>query len=239
VACEIVTAVQALVTRRFAATEAVVITVTTLESGTAHNIIPDRAHLKGTIRTLTPERRDEVREALRTLAAHIAQAHECSAEVTITEGFPPTINDPRAVALFADVAGGLPDGTFETLTAPIMGAEDFSYVLEKVPGAMAFLGVAPDGSDWASCCGIHSSRMMVDEKALPRGAAVLAGCALRFLEHRTGNRRIDHGRVPRRRLMHQPDIVVGQDRDADDFHHLKPYVRASYPSSLNSIRQKP
>jgi hippurate hydrolase len=186
VACEIVTAIQAMVTRRFAATEAVVITVTTLESGTAHNIIPDRAHLKGTIRTLSRERRGEVREALRTLAEHIAQAHECSAEVVITEGFPPTINDPRAVALFADVAGSLPDGAFETLPAPIMGAEDFSYVLEKVPGAMAFLGVAAEGSDWAGCCGIHSSRMIVDESALPRGAAILAGCALRFLERGWG-----------------------------------------------------
>jgi hippurate hydrolase len=65
---------------------------------------------------------------------------------------------------------------------PIMGAEDFSYVLEKVPGAMAFLGVAAEGADWASCCGIHSSRMVVDETALPRGAAILAGCALRFLD---------------------------------------------------------
>jgi hippurate hydrolase len=63
-----------------------------------------------------------------------------------------------------------------------MGAEDFSYVLEKVPGAMFFLGVAPDGEDWSQCCGIHSSRMMVDETALPLGTAVLAGCAARFLE---------------------------------------------------------
>ena len=98
------------------------------------------------------------------------------------DGFPPTINDPRAVALFEAVAGELPGGAFETLPHPIMGAEDFSYVLEKVPGAMAFLGVAAEGSDWAGCCGIHSSRMMVDESALPRGAAILAGAALRFLE---------------------------------------------------------
>ena len=102
--------------------------------------------------------------------------------VTITDGFPPTVNDPRAVALAQAVAEELPDGAFERLAAPIMGAEDFSYVLEKVPGAMAFLGVAPQGSDWASCCSIHSSRMMVDETVLPRGAAILAGYALRFLE---------------------------------------------------------
>ncbi len=182
VACEIVSAIQALVTRRFDAAEATVITVTQIHAGTAHNIIPDRVLLTGTIRTLSPERRRDVRPALRQLAEGIAAAHDCRAEVTITDGFPPTVNDPRAVDLVEAVASELPAGMFQRLADPIMGAEDFSYVLEKVPGAMAFLGVAPAGSDWASCCGIHSSRMVVDEKALPRGAAILAGCALRFLE---------------------------------------------------------
>jgi hippurate hydrolase len=64
---------------------------------------------------------------------------------------------------------------------PIMGAEDFSYVLEKVPGAMFFLGVSHDGDDWANCCGIHSPRMILDETVLPQGAALLAGLAERFL----------------------------------------------------------
>jgi len=181
VACEIVSAIQALVTRRFDAAEATVVTVTQVHAGTAHNIIPDRAELTGTIRTLSPGRREAVRPALRELAEGIAAAHGCRATVTITDGFPPTVNDPRAVDLFEAVARDLPGGHFERLASPIMGAEDFSYVLEKVPGAMAFLGVAREGDDWASCCGIHSSRMMVDETVLPRGAAVLAGCALQFL----------------------------------------------------------
>lgn len=182
VACEIVTAIQALVTRRYEATEATVVTVTQLDAGSAHNVIPDRAVLKGTIRTLSAERRQMVRDDLRRLAEGIAAAHECRAEVVVIDGFPPTINDPRAVDVFEAVASGLPGGSFERLAQPIMGAEDFSYVLEKIPGAMAFLGVAAEGSDYASCCGIHSSRMVVDEAALPRGAAILAGCALRFLE---------------------------------------------------------
>lgn len=182
VACEIVGAIQALVTRRYEAAEATVVTVTQLEAGSAHNVIPDRAVLKGTIRTLSPERRQNVRDALARLAGHIAEAHECRAEVIVTDGFPPTLNDPRAVALVEALAGELPGGGFERLANPIMGAEDFSYVLEKVPGAMAFLGVAEEQADWATCPGIHSSRMSVDESALPRGAAMLAGCALRFLE---------------------------------------------------------
>ncbi|HSQ99196.1 MAG TPA: M20 family metallopeptidase [Sphingomicrobium sp.] len=182
VACEIVLALQTMVTRRFNAHEAMIVTVTQLEAANAHNVIPERAVLKGTIRTLSRERRNEVWDAIRTLAENIAQAHECDADVTITEGFPPTINDARAVALAKSVAASLPHGEYMDLAAPIMGAEDFSYVLEKVPGMMAFLGVAESGADWRHCCSIHSSHMMVDETVLPRGTAFLAGCATRFLE---------------------------------------------------------
>jgi amidohydrolase len=180
VACEIVMALQAMVTRRFDAAEAVVVTITQLDSGSAHNIVPDHATLKGTMRTLTPEKRAAVQADIRRVATHIAAAHDCTAEVTITEGFPPTINDPRAVDLAEQVATGL-GGPFLRLESPIMGAEDISYVLAKVPGAMCFLGVAEDGADWKSCCAIHSSRMMVDETVLPRGTAFLAGCASTFL----------------------------------------------------------
>lgn len=182
VAAELVLAIQSMVTRRFAATEATVVTIARLDAGTAHNVIPDFATLRGTIRTLSPARRMEVRAALLRLAVGIADAHGCTAQVTITDGFPVTLNDPRAVALAEKVALALPGGEFERLDQPIMGAEDFSYVLEKVPGMMGFLGVAAEGSDWSQCCGIHSARMMVDEAALPRGAAFLAACAVRFLD---------------------------------------------------------
>jgi len=182
VACEIVLAVQAMVTRRFDAAEAVVVTITRMDAGTAHNIIPDKVQLRGTIRTLTPDKRAGVAQAIRQVAENIAAAHDCSAQVTITEGFPPTVNDARAVALAEATATALEGGAFMHLSAPIMGAEDFSYVLAKVPGMMAFLGVAEEGADWQQCCSIHSNRMMVDESVLPRGAAFLAGCAVRFLE---------------------------------------------------------
>ena len=181
VACEIVMALQAMVTRRFEATEAVVVTVTQLDAGTAFNVIPDRALLKGTIRTLSAQKRKAVWDDIRRVAEHIAAAHDCAAEVTVTEGFPPTVNDGRAVALAESVATGL-GGEFVHMPTPVMGAEDFSYVLEKVPGMMAFLGVAGEGADLAQCCAIHSTRMMVDESVLPRGTAFLAGCATRFPE---------------------------------------------------------
>ena len=183
-ACAMVTALQALVTRRFNAADAVVVTVTMIEAGTAHNVIPDRVTLRGTIRTLTPRNRDTVHRLVAETAQGIAAGHGVEARVTVTPGFPVTMCDPRAVALGQAVTEALMGAEdWVTLPAPIMGAEDFSYVLEAVPGAMFFLGVAREGDDdWRSACAIHSPRMFVDERALPRGSAVLAGCALRFLE---------------------------------------------------------
>lgn len=182
VACEIVTALQALVTRKFPVSDPVVATVAKIEAGTAHNVIADRVAMRGTLRTLSPANRARLREVLEQAATHIAQAHGMTATVTITPGFPVTVCDARAVDLGEQVVRAISgENGFHRLDAPIMGAEDFSYVLEKVPGAMFFLGVAHEGVDWRSCCSIHSTRMMVDESVLPLGTAVLAGCAEEFL----------------------------------------------------------
>jgi amidohydrolase len=182
-AAALVSAIQAMVTRRFNAASAVVVTVTQLHAGTTFNVIPDSATLNGTIRTLSKEHRIKVRDLITQTAQSTAAAHGLTAEVEIEEGFPVTICDDRAVALGKAVAkkiGG--DEGWRDLNDPIMGAEDFSYLLEKVPGAMFFLGVAKEGEDWRSCCAIHSPRMHVDEKALPHGTAMLAGCAMQFLD---------------------------------------------------------
>lgn len=183
IACEVVMALQSLIARQFDAHDPVIATVAQIDAGTAHNVIPDFAWLKGTLRTLSPRHRDKLHGALEQLAKGIAAAHGASARVTITPGFPVTNCDARAVDLGEAVANELfGEAAFRRLEQPIMGAEDFSYVLEKIPGAMFFLGVAHEGVDWHKCPAIHSPRMMVDESALPRGAALLAGCAVRFLE---------------------------------------------------------
>ncbi len=183
VACEIVTALQALVTRKFNAADAVVVTIAKIESGTTYNVIPDRAVMKGTMRTLSAANRTRLREGIEQLATGIAAAHGLSAKVHLEEGFPVTICDPRAVAFGSQVVRDLFGATaWREMEHPIMGAEDFSYVLEKVPGAMFFIGVSHEGEDWTRCCGIHSTRMMLDETVMPRGAALLAGLAEQFLE---------------------------------------------------------
>ena len=187
VACEIVLALQTMVTRQFDAHDPVVVTVTSLHAGTAHNVVPNRVALRGTMRSLSRGNRARLGEAVRLLAAGIAGAHGLTAEVTITEGFPVTLCDPRAVAFGETVSRELFGGeAFARLDAPIMGAEDFAYVLEKVPGAMFFLGVSHAGEDWTRCCGIHSTRMMLDESVMPRGAALLAALAETFLERGFG-----------------------------------------------------
>jgi amidohydrolase len=183
VACEIVMALQAMVTRQFDAHDPVIVTIAKIEGGTTYNVIPDSVAMRGTLRTLSARHRNELHAALRQLATGIAAAHGLTAKVTITEGFPVTVCDPRAVDLGEKVTAELfGEAQFRRLERPIMGAEDFSYVIEKVPGAMLFLGVAHDGTDWHCCEGIHSTRMVLDESAMPRGAALLAGMAERFLE---------------------------------------------------------
>jgi hippurate hydrolase len=187
VAAEIVLALQTMVTRKFNAHDPVIVTIARIEAGSTHNVIPDRAVLHGTMRSLSPGNRQRLRDEVIRLAAGIAAAHDLSAAVEIMDGFPVTICDARAVDFGEQVAQDLFGETaFLRLGAPIMGAEDFAYVLEKMPGAMFFLGVSHQGEDWANCCGIHSTRMMVDESVMPQGAAYLAGLAERFLERGFG-----------------------------------------------------
>ena len=182
VACEIVTAFQTMVTRRFDAADAVVVTVAKIVSGTTNNVIPDSCELDGTMRTLSPRARARLKVEIARLAEGIAAAHGLTATVRIEEGFPVTICDERAVVLGEVVSTALfGAAAFHRMRDPIMGAEDFAYVLEKVPGAMFFLGVAHEGADLASCCGLHSTRMVLDEGVMPKGAALLAGLAEEFL----------------------------------------------------------
>ncbi len=171
-----------MVARRYPVFDPVVVTIAKIEAGSAHNVIPDSAKLVGTMRTLSPANRARLKAELPRLAEGIAAAHGLSAKVTIKDGFPVTMCDARAVDFAQGLAGTMFGADcFRRLPDSIMWAEDFSYVLEKVPGAMFFLGVAKEDADWSAASGIHSTRMMVDETVLPRGSAFLAGLAETFL----------------------------------------------------------
>ena len=182
VACEIVTALQSLVTRRVEAFDPVVLSITRIDAGTTGNVIPESARLLGTLRSFSEKSRNTAREGIERIATNIARAHGVEAEVTLTPGYPVTINDEKFVGFAQNVAQDLfGERGYLRMPAPIMGAEDFSYVLQKMPGCMVFLGVAPDGVSHHHAHACHSNRMMMDEAAMANGIAMHAAIADRFL----------------------------------------------------------
>jgi amidohydrolase len=182
VACEIVQALQVLVTRSVDVFDPAVITVARIAAGTTHNIIPETAELSGTMRTLSEHNRQALRARVIRLAEGIAAAHGASATVEVEAGYPVTVNDEGAVELLAGVATELIGADrVRTLPDPVMGSEDFSYVLQRVPGAMAFLGGCPPGVDPEQAPSNHSRQVVFDEDALAVGVATYAGAALRQL----------------------------------------------------------
>jgi hippurate hydrolase len=182
VACEIVMALQAHIARVVPVTDPAVLSITKINAGTAHNIVPGSAELMGTLRTLSETRRRDVQEAFRRIVSHVAAAHNMTGEARIEEGYPVTCNDERATDLARRCAKqhGTEEGWSE-LPAPIMGAEDFSYVLREIPGAMVFLGAASGGSDPSSNPPLHNTRMTIDEGVLAKGVALHCAFAERFM----------------------------------------------------------
>jgi len=174
VACEIVTALQSFITRRISVFDPAVITIAHIDAGTTTNIIPETATMRGTLRTLSEHSRAKAHEGIAQVAAGIAAAHGCRAETEVERGFPVTVCDGRAVDLAERTAKALyGEQAWITMPNPMMGAEDFSYVLQKVPGAMAFIGGAPvDAPDFRSCCALHSNRMVIEEAVMARGIAM-------------------------------------------------------------------
>jgi hippurate hydrolase len=182
VAAEIVQSLQVLVTRRINAFDPVVVTVTKINAGTTNNVIPERVHMVGTLRAVSESSRKLTIDAMRRLVDGIAAAHEMTATLEFDRGYKVTTNDEECASFVLRVANGLlgADATGR-MPAPVMGAEDFSYVLDERPGAMAFLGVCPPREQPARAHACHSNRMTLDEDALRVGTAVYAALAVDYL----------------------------------------------------------
>ena len=163
VGANIVTLAQSIVSRSVDPLEACVVSVTVFQAGSAQNAIPNTAKLAGTTRTLTPEMRDLAEARLKGIAESVAAAHGARATLRYTRGYPVTRNDPAkarlAEAAAARVAGA---GRVDAAIAPIMGAEDFSYMLEARPGAFVFIG----NGDSA---GLHHPAYDFNDAAIPHG----------------------------------------------------------------------
>lgn len=184
IAAHVVTAIQTMVTREIHVFEPAIVSVTQIEAGTTTNVIPEKAHLAGTIRSMSPHTRDQVHLAVDRIAHNVAATFNATAEVEIEKGYPVTVNHAGPVDLVKGVTTAvLGENRFIELPFPVMGAEDFSYLLEKVPGAMNLLGVCPEhieNSLEAPAC--HSNKMMLHEPAMANGVAIHVGTALAALD---------------------------------------------------------
>jgi hippurate hydrolase len=184
VACEMVLALQQAVTRRVDVFDPVVLTIGMFHAGTtATNVIPSHVRLGGTIRATSAKARALAHALLGEVVEGVASAHGVTAEIRMPDGYPVTSNDAGFAALAAGVARDTIGEQKVVFPAPnpVMGAEDFCYVLEKVPGAMVFLGASPPGVPYDQIAPNHSNLMVIDEAAMPTGVALYAAVALEHL----------------------------------------------------------
>ena len=176
---QIVLALHAFATRRFATSDPIVLSVTKLAGSEIINAIPDTASPGATVRILSDRSRRILETELPALAEGIAAAHGCRARVVFRTVYPVTVNDETAAARALTTIGGLL-GRDRAITAaePSMASEDFSEVLAEVPGAFLFLGATPEGIDPDEAEMNHSPRAVFDDGILADQAAALAALAL-------------------------------------------------------------
>ena len=181
-ACEMVIALQTMATRKFDVFDPVVITVGSFHSGTTDNVIPDQARFLATARSYSGASRAALAELVPGLIKDIASAHGLTADAEYASEYPVTVND-AAEAEFALKTAAETFGEDRSLRAPfpITGAEDFSFVLEEVPGAFVFLGACPPDRDPETAPTNHSAIARFDDSVLSEGTALYAELALRRL----------------------------------------------------------
>lgn len=163
---QIITALQSIVSRNADPLESLVVSVTTIHAGNADNVIPERVQLTGTVRTLIPEMRDLAEKRMGEIIPAVAQAMGCKAELNYERNYPVVVNHERETAFAASIASKIVGADkVETAMAPVMGGEDFAYMLEGRPGAFVFTG---NGADSAN---LHSPHYDFNDDIIPLGTS--------------------------------------------------------------------
>ncbi|MFT7475504.1 MAG: amidohydrolase [Verrucomicrobiales bacterium] len=179
-AAAMVGAFHTMVTREVAAFDPAVVTIAHIDGGSTNNIIPEVAHMEGTIRAFSEDTRNLVHSSIKRVAAGVADTHGCSCEVDILKGYPVTVNDESMVDLVERTTlETLGNGSYIAARNPDMAAEDFAYVLQNVPGAIMSLGACPGHIEKElDAPALHSNRMVLNEDVLHRGVAMYAAMAM-------------------------------------------------------------
>jgi amidohydrolase len=179
-ACEMVTALQTVVSRRIDPFSPAVVTVGQFHAGTKRTIIPETAEFEITVRVVDEGVRSQISSAVAEICEHVARAHRLEATVVCRQEFDLTVNDGMQAEQAAAAVGELfGDHRIIELAQPIMGSEDFSRILAGVPGAMVFLGACPPAIDYRTAAYNHSPAAQFDDEVLGDGAALYAELALR------------------------------------------------------------
>ncbi|MBE3133153.1 MAG: amidohydrolase, partial [Acidobacteria bacterium] len=174
-AAHLVTVLQSVVSRGVDPLEPAVLSVCAIHGGHASNVIPDEVTLEGTIRYFDGSLRRLIEEKMEQIAGGVCAANGCTHSLLYQEGYIPLVNDAGMVGFARRVAEGLfGAGSWDEASPRTMGAEDFAYYLEKVPGALLRLGL---GEEWPR---LHSPQFDFNDEAIETGIALLAGLALEF-----------------------------------------------------------
>lgn len=179
VAAHVIIALQTMISRTFDARDPVVLSVCSIQGGTAFNVIPESVHFGGTVRTLSKEHQKKMSEKMEQVIRGVTSTWGATCDFTYVRGALVTSNDPGMADFMKGVATEIwgTDGVIE-MTKPHMGSEDYCYFLEKVPGAIGMLGARKEGRDEYPN---HHPKFDFDERCLPRGAELFAAASLKFL----------------------------------------------------------
>jgi len=180
----LITALQSIASRNVDPTKGLVMSVTRVQGGTATNIIPDEMVIAGTIRALHREVRDLAITRLNDLVRGTCEAHGVRGTVTLSEGYPPMVNDEAVSRFVAEAARELVGEDRVLFRQPKFGSEDFSYFLERCPGAGFDLGCANEALGVSHM--LHTSRFNVDERVLPLGVEIYLRLIERFFQEPPG-----------------------------------------------------
>ena len=181
IAAQVISSLQTVVSRETDPLEAAVVTLSTINGGTARNIIAPQVTMSGTVRTLTANVRDQMPERIKRIVTHTAEALGGTAQVEYVRGTPPLVNDKDMVDLIARSAGEIiGQENLRYIEKPVMGAEDFAFYQKEIPGALFHVGTA--SADEQTRLALHNSKVRFDEGALPIGIQVMCQSAVNYLK---------------------------------------------------------